>query len=60
MYFGIGMNGMQSDSCVESRNKSDIQPVHPDNKVHMANMGPTWGRQDLGGPHERCYLGLYM
>ena len=23
----------------------------PDNKVHGANMGPIWGRQDLGGPH---------
>ena len=26
--------------------------VHnPDNKVHGANMGPIWGRQDPGGPH---------
>ena len=24
---------------------------YPDNKVHGANMGPIWGRQDLGGPH---------
>ena len=23
----------------------------PDSKVHGANMGPTWGRQDPGGPH---------
>ena len=23
----------------------------PDSKVHEANMGPIWGRQDLGGPH---------
>ena len=23
----------------------------PDSKVHGANMGPSWGRQDLGGPH---------
>ena len=23
----------------------------PDSKVHGANMGPIWGRQDLGGPH---------
>ena len=23
----------------------------PDNKIHGANMGPTWGRQDPGGPH---------
>ena len=25
--------------------------VNPDNKVHGANMGPNWGRQDPGGPH---------
>ena len=23
----------------------------PDSKVHWANMGPIWGRQDPGGPH---------
>ena len=23
----------------------------PDNKVYGSNMGPTWGRQDPGGPH---------
>ena len=22
-----------------------------DRKVHVANMGPVWGRQDPGGPH---------
>ena len=22
-----------------------------DSKIHGANMGPIWGRQDLGGPH---------
>ena len=30
----------------------------PDSKVHGANMGPIWGRQDPGGPHELCYLGF--
>ena len=25
--------------------------AHPDSKVHWAHMGPTWGRQDPGGPH---------
>ena len=24
---------------------------NPDNKVHGANMGPMWGRQDPGGSH---------
>ena len=28
-------------------------------KVHGANMGPIWGRQDPGGPHVRCYLGYH-
>ena len=26
-------------------------PAFPDSKVHGANMGPTWGRQDPGGSH---------
>ena len=25
--------------------------AHPDSKVHGANLGPTCGRQDPGGPH---------
>ena len=25
--------------------------TNPDSKVHGANMGPIWGRQDPGGPH---------
>ena len=25
--------------------------THPDSKVHGANMGPTWGRQNSCGPH---------
>ena len=25
--------------------------LFPGNKVHVANMGPIWGRQDPGGPH---------
>ena len=28
-----------------------IEQTCPDNKVHGANMGPIWGRQDPGGPH---------
>ena len=23
-------------------------------------MGPTWGRQDPGGPHVLCYLGCFF
>ena len=25
--------------------------VYPESRVHGANMGPIWGRQDPGGPH---------
>ena len=28
-----------------------LQMCMPDSKVHGANMGPIWGRQDPGGPH---------
>ena len=28
-----------------------ISQTIPDSKVHGTNMGPTWGRQDPGGPH---------
>ena len=28
-----------------------IQSSPPGSKVHGANMGPIWGRQDPGGPH---------
>ena len=32
---------------------NDIFQVYtPDSKVHGANMGPIWGRQDPGGPHD--------
>ena len=30
--------------------KSDIHSI-PHSKVYGPNMGPTWGRQDPGGPH---------
>ena len=34
-----------------NHNASDInQRKYPDSKVHGANMGPIWGRQDPGGP----------
>ena len=34
------------------RHSAQIGKQHnPDSKVHGANMGPIWGRQDPGGPH---------
>ena len=39
----------------ETRGHSSAKLVRghrsPDSKVHGANMGPFWGRQDPGGPH---------
>ena len=32
-------------------NDAILKNSNPDSKVHGANMGPTWGRQDPGGPH---------
>ena len=29
----------------------NYSPNYPDSKVHKANMGPIWGRQDPDGPH---------
>ena len=29
----------------------EAKQTNPDSKVHEAYMGPTWGRQDPGGPH---------
>ena len=31
--------------------KTLVDHTIPDSKVHGAYMGPTWGRQDPGGPH---------
>ena len=32
--------------------ENDFQPCdNPDSKVHGANMGRIWGRQDPDGPH---------
>ena len=28
-----------------------IAELLPDNKIHVVNMGPVWGRQDPDGPH---------
>ena len=44
--YNIGYN-MRSNV----RSNGEMLPIYPDNKVHGANMGPIWGRQDPGGPH---------
>ena len=39
------------DSVIIVKVLSAILNATPDSKVHGANMGPNWGRQDTGGPH---------
>ena len=29
----------------------ELSNTVPDSKIHGTNVGPTWGRQDPGGPH---------
>ena len=42
-------HGLQRIAGSSSKIKMVIS--NPDSKVHGANMGPMWGRQDPGGPH---------
>ena len=39
------------DRIVWQRTITYTTVMLPDSKVRVANMGPTWGRQDPGGPH---------
>ena len=34
-----------------SKNRLRVSNTYPDSKVHRANRGPIWGRQDPGGPY---------
>ena len=42
-------------ACEQSQYLADMYSTkwctYPDSKVYGANMGPTWGQQDPGGPH---------
>ena len=44
VFFGIHLRGIEQVLI-------KFIPNIPDSKVHGANMGPIWGRQDPGGPH---------
>ena len=44
-------NSYVCDVCAEGEVIPRAHEVDPDSKVHVANMGTTWGRQDPGGPH---------
>ena len=41
---------LNSDPQISDTNKPEKIQC-PDNKIHGANMGSIWGRQDPGGPH---------
>ena len=41
-----------SDGGAECAHGSlEVSHAYPGSKVHWANIGPIWGRQDPGGPH---------
>ena len=42
---------MQSNPRISNTGFSYSTVITPDSKVHGANMGPIWGRQDPGWPH---------
>ena len=48
-YSMIYINTMETPWCAHA-SALDIN-INPDSKLHGANMGPTWGRHDSGGPH---------
>ena len=62
---------VKTPGCLVSRGPGTTPVIHvhpetrsdsahcPDSKVHGANVGPIWCRQDPGWPHEPCYLGIY-
>ena len=42
---------LQIKGLVQDCINFSAQAKDPDSKVHGANVGPIWGRQDPGGPH---------
>ena len=44
------INTVIAADCVATHGTT-ATAIIPDSKVHGANMGPIWGRQDPGGPH---------
>ena len=44
------MEGSNTFNCIFNIMAADDKTC-PYSKVHVANMGPIWGRQDPGGPH---------
>ena len=54
MHFYLAFFQREPPSCQrisQSTLQHHDQHCIPGSEVHGANMGPTWGRQDPGGPH---------
>ena len=47
----LGTSEFPAQRASNTKNVSIWWRHHADSKVHGANMGPIWGRQDPGGPH---------
>ena len=42
---------IEDDMGILVRWHTQLDYTNPDTKIHGANVGPTWGHQDPGGPH---------
>ena len=54
IYKVIKCSFIKYHSCLENNTiafRHLTADIYPDSKVHGANMGPIWDRQDPGGPH---------
>ena len=47
----MGRREFSSFSCVLDHQRAHQRHNNPDSKIHRANMGAIWGRQDPGGLH---------
>ena len=50
LHFAVPPNHYEVSKSYQHKRHHGTYP-YPDSKVHGANMGPIWGRQDPGGPH---------
>ena len=55
LWYILPYSSLQTLSTVGVVDSSFCMPIliiiHPNSKIHGANMGSIWGRQDPGGPH---------
>ena len=51
MFGCIWLSQIRRKLCIPPHGWEYISLHFPDSKVHWANIGPIWGRQNPGGPH---------